>query len=416
MPHHWIKTLRPASFRGQRFLVETEKASGGRRVKLHVFPHGETGYNEDLGKKTRRYNLTAYLASASADRAAIALASALDAPGAASLVLPMWGRKQANCLDWSADRHKDKHGYVAFTLSFAEYQGLSVLAPLGLLVRLVDEFTGNMAPFSKLFAENFQGIGVADFVQKSAIATVQDFAGLLENGLSGVVLGQNGGDIATRLHSLKTDAASLLASGTRPDQFGTSRFIRQNVTRPPLLPDAIFTLFGTMSEAMSAPDMAVMMRPLLLKESATIQTGTASRIREAKNRAAITDLVRQAALLHYTRAVVNQDYYERPDAIQARADVAEYLGFELERVSQHGARGREIYALLQDLRGKAADSLSRALTDLAPILFIEAPRSMPSLYWSNRLYGTASQAENLIARNGVIHASFMPRQFEASAR
>ena len=41
---------------------------------------------------------------------------------------------------------------------------------------------------------------------------------------------------------------------------------------------------------------------------------------------------------------------------------------------------------------------------------------MPSLWWANRLYGDAKRADEIVERNGVKHASFMPPEFEALAR
>ena len=46
------ENLRPASFRGVAFEVESHSESGGRRVELHEYPLRDTPYAEDLGKKS----------------------------------------------------------------------------------------------------------------------------------------------------------------------------------------------------------------------------------------------------------------------------------------------------------------------------------------------------------------------------
>jgi len=75
-----------------------------------------------------------------------------------------------------------------------------------------------------------------------------------------------------------------------------------------------------------------------------------------------------------------------------------------------------VYVALDELRGRVAEHLSRLVTDLAPVLIVGAAQSMPSLWWANRLYGDAFRAAELVRRNRVKHASFMPVEFEALAR
>ena len=51
------ENLRPASFRGVAFEVESHSESGGRRIELHEYPLRDTPYAEDLGKKAGKWQI-----------------------------------------------------------------------------------------------------------------------------------------------------------------------------------------------------------------------------------------------------------------------------------------------------------------------------------------------------------------------
>src|SRR3712207_727954 len=86
----WTKTLRPASFRGVPFHVESEGlAGGGRHVAVHEYVRSEEIQTEDMGRKATRYRVTAYIANEIADMHAAALVAALTQPGPGMLMLPI---------------------------------------------------------------------------------------------------------------------------------------------------------------------------------------------------------------------------------------------------------------------------------------------------------------------------------------
>ncbi|MFD1328297.1 DNA circularization N-terminal domain-containing protein [Mycoplana ramosa] len=109
----WTKTLLPASFRGIRFFVEREDLAGGRRAAVHEFAGGETSVIEDQGRRTRIFDVTAYVTSDLVDVRAHALANALDAPGPGMLVLPIDGGQMVHVLEWRRMRERDRNGFIA---------------------------------------------------------------------------------------------------------------------------------------------------------------------------------------------------------------------------------------------------------------------------------------------------------------
>ncbi|EFL88277.1 DNA circularization N-terminal domain-containing protein [Ahrensia sp. R2A130] len=113
----WETSLRRGSFRGVPFFMESEAPQGGRRVAVHDIAYGENAITEDFGRKTPNYSLTVY--TTGADRfaaSALALSGALDAPGAATIVMPVMGAQLVRCLTWGFNVDKRRLGYVGFDI------------------------------------------------------------------------------------------------------------------------------------------------------------------------------------------------------------------------------------------------------------------------------------------------------------
>ncbi|MEL6700879.1 MAG: DNA circularization N-terminal domain-containing protein, partial [Pseudomonadota bacterium] len=111
----WIASLRPASYRGAPFFVDTDNWKTGRRLITHEFPLNDRPYIEDLGRSANTFSVTAYVASDEADSQAVALLRACDRGGVATLSLPLM-RVQAHCQSASRQHSKDQLGYIAISM------------------------------------------------------------------------------------------------------------------------------------------------------------------------------------------------------------------------------------------------------------------------------------------------------------
>lgn len=118
---NWIKTLRPASFRGVRFYVDEEAIPRtGRRIVRHEYVKAEEHGTEDMGRLPREFRIRAYIANDQADTDCQALIAACSTKGAASLVLPFFGSHQVRCENCGNSWRKDTLGYVDIDLDFVE--------------------------------------------------------------------------------------------------------------------------------------------------------------------------------------------------------------------------------------------------------------------------------------------------------
>lgn len=418
---NWPATLRRASYRGVAFHVDKDTIDGeGRRLVVHEFPKGEAPYVEDNGRDATKIKITAYLVSDNVDSQEKALRKACAAGGAASLVLPM-ERLTAHCDGCKRDAGKDKLGYIAFDLSFvkegASQSPLSFLALGAFVSSAASALSGALAT---AFYGLFRGLSVASFVSESAAATVRDIAASIDAVRAQTPLAPGAAAIVSRLtQDLYDNAETLAATGARGDVWTSTAFLASaaDVPTQPLV-EAVFAAVVALREGATPEDGRAAMIQLVTFGNGfePISPITVSRRIEALNREALVTVLRVAALAQMVETLVMTDFTDRRQAIQARADVAELIDAELERLSALGDQTQGLWDGLADLQGRAAEMLSREIADLAPVLVVTAPREMPDLWWANRLYGDAARAGEIVGRNRVRHPLFMPAELEVLGR
>lgn len=415
----WPRTLQRASYRGVSFFVEKDTVETGRRLVVHEFPKGDQPYVEDLGRKASKISVTAYVASDRADDEEKRLRRACETKGAATLVLPM-ERLTAHCEDCSRDFAKDKQGFVAFSLKFVRDGLATGLAPITYLSRLAEYGAALIRlPLASAFLGAFSTLRQPGFVVAGAVRTVQAMAAALEAARLTLPLEAEAEPAIKRaIQDLHDDAEALARVGSVGDRIERTAYVAEaEQATDSALVERVAAIVTDLREqaldqAQAVTALAGLMRFADAIEPVTVLTGSTRR--QAANDAALVMVLEAAAAAEFAAAVAGVEYTDRRRARQARADVAELIEDVLSRLVGPGAH--DVRLALIEVRDQAIAYLSQAIIDLAPVLAIEAPRAMPSLYWANRLYGDAGRAGELVARNRVIHAGFMPRAFEALAR
>lgn len=114
-------SLLPASFRGAPFGVLDNRIAVGRRGEVHEYPFRDTPYTEDLGRRARRVQFTAFLIGDDVAAKAQRLLAALQEKGPGQLVHPLFGARSMQ-VDQPCEMTErwDKGRYVEFQLSFVE--------------------------------------------------------------------------------------------------------------------------------------------------------------------------------------------------------------------------------------------------------------------------------------------------------
>jgi len=126
-PRPWRLELRMAMFRGAPFHVETNSRLSGRRIALHEYPKRDLPYAEDMGRRTRQFEVTAYLIEndhrlgIDYRRARNALIDACEQEGPGLLVLPTLPEMQVVCGSYTVIEGRERGGYCVFEMRFTEY-------------------------------------------------------------------------------------------------------------------------------------------------------------------------------------------------------------------------------------------------------------------------------------------------------
>lgn len=122
----FLEHLRPASWRGVPFEVNGDDAEFGRRVVVHEYPQRDKPYVEDLGRKTRKFALDAWVC-AHVDNgfdpwaARDALVAAIEEGDVGTLVHPFWGSLQGHISNVKVKQTSTVNGgYVNLQMDFVE--------------------------------------------------------------------------------------------------------------------------------------------------------------------------------------------------------------------------------------------------------------------------------------------------------
>jgi len=115
-----LDELSPASFAGVPFHIEREVTSGSRAVAIHELAGADDWVTQDRGLKASRVRLLCYVAEmAGVKPQSYALWSACES-GVGLLALPHAPPRLAWPLEWERAQERDKIGFVAFEVSFAD--------------------------------------------------------------------------------------------------------------------------------------------------------------------------------------------------------------------------------------------------------------------------------------------------------
>ncbi|MER8667631.1 DNA circularization N-terminal domain-containing protein [Mesorhizobium sp. M1156] len=374
----WLKAFRPASFRGVPFFVEAEEAEGGRRVAISPIAYSDLHVTEDMGGDVRRFSLSAYVAGDVADAAARNFTAALNAPGAATLVLPMGGPVLVRVPRWSLSRERGRAGYVGFEIEF-------VLAGLASLPFAA--VPGAFAIAAKIAA----GI---DMIASAAAFRMRDVA---PGQAAPSALAAAG---AAALMASVADAAELPAE------------------KRPAIADAIATITRLSTEpvAQAGPIAAAIASTVgaIADLASPAEAGDAFAAAAVPAGNDVFDLVSAAVFAAgFCQTLAAGDYLSRQDARRARDRIAPVVDPAIEALSS--GLDVAVSEWLSDIAATAASDLSAVAANRAPLVSVQTEISLPATALAYALYGDAGRAGELVQRNSVATPAAMPTSFEAIA-
>ncbi len=366
----WKDRLRPASWRGISFFVDDSEVSAGRKNAEHEFPQRNISYVEDMGRRTRVYNIVGYVLGDDYDRQRDALLDACEQPGIGDLIHPRYGKIRVQLIEPVRVRERNTDGRIAtFDLVFSETQ--EPTQP----VIIVDSKTNF---FDKIDA---------------AIDTVVD---IFETAYDIFQQPQNViDDISKTVNNLTVALETVKRNGKKALNFQDNlQNLKNNVS------SLIYSVedFATILNELFTEDEGIdgILENLKLKDFQADEN-----IIEPNN-LALNQYIRQNAVIGATKAVIGVEFTSINQAYEIRDLVAPALDELMETADD------PLYSALYELRIAMVDDIAARADSLPALLEKTLADSLPVLFVAYDLYEDIERADEITERNNVVHPGFVP--------
>jgi prophage DNA circulation protein len=372
------KMLR-GSFRGAEFQVRSNDLDFGRRTQAHEYPLRDTPYVEDLGLKGRRFQIEVFVAGLDYTAARDRLIVEIEKRGPGALVHPYHGTRQVAILEARVRESSREGGMATFTLTCMEageltYPTTSTDTPQATQDKAETARQASLADFVRKFKiENLPGWSVTQ-LQDEVTRQLGDITGVV-------------GDVA----------GSIAAQIRAPDSLGA----------------AIQGAIASVRDLVGAPARAMGVYSSLSTagaDSPAIPQTTTTRRQQAQDAAALTRLTRETAAIEAAETSAAMEFASADDALATRSEVLGQLDACMEATDPvTGAPiDDEVFDALRGLRAATAEDLRVRGARLPKIARVTQAATLPAGVVAYKIYGDASRADEIVARNKIRHPGFVP--------
>lgn len=385
----WKNNLRPASFRGVKFFVESSEVEIGRRGVTHEFIQRDKPFGEDTGRLARKFPVDAYVLGGDYMDARDKLIEALETAGPGELIHPYFGRQVVDCFGGVKVRESTREGGMAvFSIPFVEHgEELFPTATVDNSYKVGLASDAVMAAAKKDFASKFSVAGLPGFVFNDATDRLNTAASYLSK-VSGSISGRSDAiaEFALSVRRLKSNAIDLI---NKPSSLADE--LASNLTLLAQAATAPREVFDALKKAMGYGD-----------DEPAIPTPTATRAAQAQNAAAMNDFIKTMAVTQGAVAATSIEYESTDDAFKYRKTILDASEVLMETATD------EVYQALQDLRATLVKAVPPPGEDLATVGEVVNQVTLPSLVIAYDLYESVDLEADLIARNRISHPGFVP--------
>ncbi|MBI1262944.1 MAG: hypothetical protein GC184_14600 [Rhizobiales bacterium] len=396
----WREDLRPASWRGVSFYVERADDVVGRKTSLHKYVQRDTAWQEDLGKDASEYTLDAFVIGNDYMVARDRLREALLQPGLGELVHPYWGTLQLAVDGRVRIAQSTRNGGMAtFNIRFVESDEKTYPTAISDTRRSVaSEATLAESTLAASFAAAFDVLKSADFVATEASAVLSEAIDTINDAASSII---SAGSEMTRFVGLIEEMESSVARLVRAPETLAQKLIG-SIGGLLLLNDTD----DTTSQPYRAPMRSAVALTSFGEDLAAVSETTPSRATQAQNQTALTSLVRRAGIVAAARAAADIDFTSYDDAVSVRDELSEL--FENEIVLAGDAGDDAAFDALALVRTAMMEDITARGAVLSRLGTFTPDVTMPAFLIAYQLYGDASRADEIVARNNIIHPGFVP--------
>lgn len=422
----WRDRYLDASFRGVSFLVQASTTTVGQRRAVYDLPFDEQGAAAvDLGRRARRYSITALLVGPDYDRARDKLIAALEAPGYGLLVHPYLGAVQVHpASEIQIHESTDQGGMCE--VSFEAVQARATAGPA------VSRDTKTLVKRRALavqaaarasMASDFNLQGVRDFVARvnldsldrvlqdirqlnstiTSVLAVPGRFGAQIDGISrelatliyspGELFDALSDTLATIVHSAVT--VSDAAAGVTRSDGGTAAIV-----------NAVSFSSAALARALEAGAQ------LGASPDPTGATPEATRMRA--NHAALLHTTRASALASVADTATETTWDSSTRARAMRDALTEALAVSTETLIAGYEMSAQLLVSVQDLRAAVYEHLTAA--ELDPLVRYTPAQHVSSAALAYERYGDATRAGEIEALNRPAHPGFLSGPLEVLAK
>ncbi len=386
--------MRPASYKGVPFGVDEYAKLGGKRVQIHEYAGRNDHFVEELGAKAWVFPVTAHLIGDDVFEQRDRLIEALRSEGPGTLVLPADGEIEATCLDIRVRNRITGEGRISrLGLTFVESgknQFPAATVDTGRVV--LDQSDAGIVALSSRFSALFS---LPDLVPTFVVDAAVSLSTLVIDGVDAAV---SRADAITGLKDdlLRTNAA--LASDLR-NVVGAPRTLASSLT-------GLYRSFSDLDAPWEITLAELDALEILLNPTPTVATGTANRLIEAQNQAALQRLNERTAVVEKARVATRATLVSANDAAALRDKLDVDLDAAL--VAAGDAGEDDVFTELRELRAAVVQDLDSRGARLPSIRTFTVPATMPALVVADRLYDDPTRDAEIVARNGLRSPGFIP--------
>lgn len=382
----WRDNYRTASFRGATFHVDSSESSHGRRQAVHEHAQRDVPYTEDLGRKAREFTVSGYLLGANYQIERDALIAACEQDGSGLLVHPYRGEITVVCRGLNVSERSEDGGKCDVSITLLEAGSQSFPRAVTDNVNAIGKASNSVtSAASGSFISRFLTTGFPSFVRDAAAARLSQVSSFLSApGFSMSTDINSAASFAYSVRELAADAADLVLSPSR-------------------LIDRLTGLMGSIRNTYGSNSFAVLSNMFAqFDDSYEGKTQTPSRKQQGQNYDALGEVVRQVALAEAAKAAVVTEYPSYQEAITARTTLLDAIDNESESTASDDS-----YVAMTALRAQIVSGIPQPDQDLPQLVQYVPASTLPALVVAHNLYGDASRADEITARNHPRHPGFL---------
>lgn len=384
----WKDELRPASFRGVAFFIDTSQKSLGRRSVLHEFPNRETPYTEDMGRVAEGFEVEGHVLGDDYFSAKRDLERVFNKKGPGELIHPYYGSKFVQIGPVNFTEATRQGAILSFTVKFFEAGDNRFPKSINDKAAVLEAATDkSITEIKKEFDDNFSIEGLPGF----AIDSARD----------AVALAQETFDDVTKTFADIADATAELAFSTR----NLVAEVNDLLQAPSQLSQRLLDSFTLMENAFSLAEDKANAHSAFFDfgdDSDDVTGDTPIRQAEKENQSQFNNFMKRVAAVKSASNAQAGDYASFQEAESKRVEITDIIE---EQIRESG--DTELYQSLIDVNAALVDALPDVDADLPNVKEVEIKNTTASLLVTYDLFEDPTQEQDIIDRNDIQHPGFI---------